>query len=597
MLLPIAVFIAASSRAYAAHALSLLGEPKYPLDFQHFDYVNPNANKAGELNLALISLNSNFDKFNPFSIKGVAAPGLLELLFETLTINSLDETNTQYGLLADDIQLSDDLRSVTFRLHEQARFANGDRITADDVIHSFLLLSGKFANPRYRSYFSEIAQAVKIDARHVRFEFRRAGRDISFIAGSLPVFSRQWSGAAETFGQRRFELPIASGPYQIDSFRQGRHISYKRRADYWGRDIPSQKGSFNFETVTYKIYKDKDTQVAALRAGEFDVHTESAMRYWCCQYVGKRFDSGELVKQLFSHQNPPAMNGWVANLRRERFRDPRIRQALNYALDFEWINEKIFDDQFKRITSYFSNTPLAASGLPGPAELALLEPWRDQLPEAVFGPMFVQPSTRVPGLSHEQAIRHNLEQALKLFAEAGWHFRDGALRNARGEQFRIEFSDRRVQHPYTSPIYQNLRKLGIDVSVRVADQATERARMKNFEFDYRTVNLRESRIPGDELWRQFNSADADRTGSENYAGVKSAAVDHLIQTLMNAESEEQQQTAAKALDRVLIHSHYFIPWRYLTDHYVIYHQRLKQPDILPRYYTATEWALRTWWQE
>ena len=576
--------------AHAAHAVAQFGAPKYPPSFAHFDYVNPHAPRGGTLNLSIVSTNSSFDKYNPFTLKGVAAPGLLELTFETLTFNAFDEINTQYGLLAQDIEVAPDFSSATFRLDPRARFSNGDPVAADDVLHSFRTLTSDAASPRFRSYFSEIRDAVAIDAMTVRFDFSRRGRDLSFVAGSLPVFSRKW-GAGKPFDALRVEAPIASGPYLIERAVPGQGIVYRRNPTYWGDAIPARKGMFNFGRVAYKLYKDADTQVAAVRAGEVDFLSETRMRYWCCQYIGRRFDDGTLVKRLFRHHNPPSMNGWVVNLRKPRFQDQRVREALNYALDFEWINRKIFDDGFERVDSYFASSPLQARGLPGPDELALLEPFRSQLPPAVFGPMYAQPTTRPPS-----SLRHNLERAQALFAEAGWRNHDGVLRNTQGEPFVIEVNVTRGQSPYMDPIYLNLTKLGVVVRKKLADAAATRKRMNGFDFDYSTIALREARMPGAELWRVFNSADADRPGSENIAGVKSPVIDALIRRLLEAESQTELETAARALDRVLIHGHYVIPWRYLTDHYVIHHRRLRQPDVLPRYYGANEWAIGTWWE-
>ncbi|ACE82759.1 extracellular solute-binding protein [Cellvibrio japonicus] len=588
-----AAVLFAPSSAWAAHALAFFGEPKYPAHFSHFDYVNPDAPKGGSLVLSLVTLNSSFDKFNPYSLRGVPAPGLVELVFETLTVNGLDELNTQYGLLADDIEVAPDFGSTVFRLHPKARFSNGDPVTARDVEYSFRVMTSKAVSPRYSAYFSEIDDVEVIDERHIRFVYKRKGRDLSFIAGSLPVFSSKWGQGQEEnidFADLRFEKPVATGPYIIELARSGRDIIYTRNPDYWGRDIPVQRGSFNFDRIVYKLYKDRDTQVAALRAGDYDFLSENQMRYWCCQYIGKRFDTGEIQKRRFLHANPPAMNGWVVNTRKERFQDIRVRKALNYALDFEWINDKIFDGEFSRIDSYFSNTRLAATGYPSEQELAVLEPWRDQLPPEVFGPMFVQPTT-VPPLR----LRDNLDIALQLLAEAGWHYRDGVLQNDKGEPFVIEVAGSRRQSPFTDPIYRNLAKIGIQVRNNLADAATLRARLRNFDFDYTSVSLREARMPGDELWRVFNSAAADRPGSENLAGVKSPVVDALIKQLLNAESQQELETLARALDRVLIHNHYFIPWRYLKNHYVMFNQRLQYPDTLPLYYAATDWAVRTWW--
>lgn len=593
IVLLLAAFLLQTQAAWAAHAIAFFGEPKYPADFTHFDYINPHAPKGGSMVLSLVTLNSSFDKFNPYNLRGVPAPGLAELVFETLTINGLDEPNTQYGLLADDIEVAPDFGSTIFRINALARFSNGDPVTAYDVEYSFKVMTSKAVSPRYSAYFSEIESVDVLDERRIRFVFKRKGRDLSFIAGSLPVFSPKWGKSNQgdvAFADLRFESPIASGPYTIEQARSGRDIIYRRNPEYWGKDIPVQRGTFNFDQIVYKLYKDRDTQVAALRAGEYDFLSENQMRYWCCQYIGKRFDSGEIKKRRFLHANPPAMNGWVLNLRKPRFQDIRVRKALNYALDFEWINDKIFDSEFSRVDSYFSNTTLAAKGLPSEEELALLEPWRDQLPEAVFGPMFEQPTTEPP-----HRLRDNLDIALQLLADAGWHYRDGVLRNQNGEPFIIEVAGTRRQSPFTDPIYRNLAKIGIQVRTNLADAATLRARLRDFDFDYTSVSLREARMPGDELWRAFNSASADRPGSENIAGVKSPVVDALIKQLLNATSQQELETVASALDRVLIHNHYFIPWRYLKNHYVMFNQRLQYPQTLPLYYAATDWAVRTWW--
>lgn len=580
--------------AHAAHAVAQFGEPKYPPDFPHFEYVAPHAKCGGALSLSIVSQNSSFDKLNPFSLKGRPAPGLLELMFETLTVLSLDEPNTQYGLLAEDIAVASDFSSVEFRLNPRARFWNGDPVTAEDVKYSFSVLTSKQASPRFRAYFSEIEKVTVTGERSVRFDFKRKGRDLSFIAGSLPVFSPKWGlrpdGTRIKFEELRFEPPITSGPYRLESAVRGRDVVYHRNPNYWADELPVRRGMFNFERVLYKLYKDSDTQVAALRAGEFDFFSETRMRYWCCQFIGKRFDSSELKKELFSHKNPPGMNGYVVNLRKERFQDPRVRLALNFAQDFEWVNQKIFDDQFERVTSYFSNTKLAATGLPSKEELELLEPYRGEIPDAVFGPMFEQPSTRPPG-----SLRANLTRALELLAEAGWHNHDGVLRNAAGEPFVIEVAGSRNQSPFNDAYYLNLTKLGIQVKKRLADPTAERARLNRFDFDLVSVAFREARMPGAELWRNFNSKDADVPGSENLAGVKSRAVDELILRLLDANSEEELVTTARALDRVLIHSHYIVPWRYLTKHYFIYNERLGRPATVPLYYNAYDWVIGTWW--
>lgn len=597
LLLAIAASLSSSAprNASAAHAVAQFGEPKYSAGFHHFDYVNPDAPKGGTLNLSVVSLNSSFDKFNPFSLKGRVGPGLLELAFETLTVYSLDEVNTQYGLLADDIHVEPDLGAVTFHIDARARFSNGDPVTAKDVKYSFDTLTSRSASPRFRAYFSELKQAVVLDEQTVRFVFARKGRDLPFVAGSLPVFSPKWglqpSGEKTPFDQLRLEAPIASGPYVIEKAASGLSLTYARNPNYWGKDVPARRGAFNFDRVVYKLYKDMDTQVAALRAGEFDFFAETRMRYWCCQYIGKRFDNGDLIKTILPHRNMSAMNGYIFNMRRERFKDARVRQALNYAFDWEWVNQKILADEFDRQDSYFANSPLKATGLPSEAELILLEPYRAELPPDVFGPMFVQPNTRPPS-----SLRENLIKALDLFAQAGWRVENGVLRNAEGEAFIIEIAGSRT-NLLLEAFYANLTKLGITLVKRPADPVGDRARLRKFDYDFASIAFREARDPGAELWRNFNGADADTPGSENLVGVKSHVVDELIKKLLDASSKEEQTTVAHALDRVLVHNHYVLPWRHLTHHYVMYAKHLRRPEILPLHYGAYEWVLGAWWDD
>ncbi|MDO9180555.1 MAG: extracellular solute-binding protein [Agitococcus sp.] len=588
---------ALATPTWAAHAVAQFGEPKYPANFQHFDYVNVNAPQGGRINLSVISQSSSFDKFNPFTLKGKLAPGVLDLVFETLTVNGFDEPNTQYGLIADDIRVAPDFSGVSFHINPKARFSNGDFVTAKDVKYSFDTLTSKKASPKFKAYFAEIAQLTIVDPQTVRFDFKRKGRDLSFVAGSLPIFSPKWGlksdGSTTPFDQLKLQKPIGTGAYQIEKAVEGQDVVYKQRADYWAKQQPVRKGFYNFERVAYKLYKDRDTQVAAVRAGEFDFLSEIQMRYWCCQYIGKRFDTGELVKEEFAHKNIPGMVGWVVNQRKERFNDPRIRLAMNYTLDFEWINQKILDNEFKRPQTFFANSALAATGVPSAAELKLLEPYRKDLDPAVFGPMFQQPSTNPPS-----SLRANLLKALDLFAQAGWHNKDGVLRNVKGEPFELELSGtRQGSSPHTETVNRNLSKVGIVIKKKMSDAATTRRRMNDFDFDYTTLNLRDSRMPAIELWRAFNSKDADVKGSENIAGVKSAAVDGLLKKMMEANTQEEYETAAHAVDRVLINGHYVIPFRYLTDHYFIYNHRLQRPANLPSYYGAYEWVLGTWWDK
>ncbi|MET0290202.1 MAG: extracellular solute-binding protein [Pseudoxanthomonas sp.] len=581
-----------SGQAQAAHAYAEFGTPRYPPGFTQFDYVNPQAPKQGRLRLAQVTTNATYDKLNPFTLRGRAAPGLLELVFETLAVYSMDERATQYGLLAESIEVAPDLRSVIYRLRPQARFSNGDPVTAEDVVNAYHVLRSPQASPRFQSFLAEVTSAKVLGTGVVRFDFSRAGRDLVFVTGSLPVFSHKWSGppAGAEFGKVGMRPPIASGPYSVRAGGSTHQVTYVRDPRYWGADLPVRKGQFNFSRITYNLYSDLDTRRAALRAGHYDFLNEVQMWPWRVMYFGERFDRGELIKMQLPHQNPPAMNGWTVNLRRARFRDRRVRQALNYLFDFEWINDRSFDGKFVRLESYFDRTPLAATGRPSKEELALLVPYRDALPPAVFGPMFQQPSTHAPS-----AFRANLAKAIDLFGQAGWTMRDGRLRNARGEPFVIEVMLESRKQGVTDLIYQHMERAGITVRKVIVDQATLQRRLSNFDFDYTRTSLRESRNPSAEIWRWFNSADAARTGSENITGVNSRVVDDLTHRLMAAATEQEQVVAGRALDRVLIHEHYFIPWRYLPQHHVIYNRRLEKPDQLPLYYAAQEWAMTAWW--
>jgi len=583
--------------SHAAHGIAMYGEPKYPENFLHFNYANPDAPKGGTLNLAT-SESTNFDKLNPFTLRGRPAPGLLELTFETLAVYSLDETMTQYGLLAQDIEVASDNSSATFRLNPAARFSNGDAITAEDVKYSFNVLTSKKTSPKFRLYFNAITKAEIVDALTVRFYFSRKSRELAFVAGSLPVFSPRWgektAGQRPAFDEIVQEPPIASGPYIVSGvdFSHG-NIHFKRNPDYWGEKIPSHAGSHNFDKVTYKLFRDSDLQVEAFKAGTFDINVEGKARNWCCVYTGVRFTSGEAVKKLLPHKNIPSMNGYIFNLRHERFQDVRVRKAFSLAFDFYWVNKNIFYEEYRQPYSYFSTTDLAASGLPSAEELKLLEPYRDQLDPAVFGPMVELPSTEAP-----RSLRDNIIAGQKLLEEAGWVYRDGALRNARGEPFLLEVSmSEGIPLPRIETYLRNLALYGVVIKRRLTDAATTRRSMQKFDFDLTNIVLRESRMPGGDIASKFNSADADVEGSENVIGVKSPVIDSLLVKLSAAKDPEELKTVAHALDRVLMHGYYIVPERYSFAHRVAYATHLAYPEILPDYYSVYEWALAYWWDK
>ncbi|WP_321921543.1 extracellular solute-binding protein [Burkholderia sp. BCC1998] len=587
--------VLAATAAHAAYAIAQYGEPKYPPGFRHFDYVNPDAPKGGTLVLANPSRLTSFDKFNPFTMRGNPAPGI-DLLFESLATGSMDEPASAYGLLADDIAIAPDRRSVTFHLNPRARFSNGDPVTADDVRFSFDTLKSKQAAPQFGAYFAEIAKAVVVDPATVRFEFRSTNRELPLIAGGVPVFSRKWGlradGSRIPFDQLGFEQPIGSGPYLIERYDNGRTITYRRNPAYWGADLPVRVGTDNFERIVYKLYGDGVARLEAFKAGEYDVLVEYIARNWTRRDVGKRFDSGELVKREFRQHNGAGMQGFFMNLRRPLFRDVRVRQALDLAFDFEWLNRQLFYSAYTRLDSYFADTDLQATGTPGPGELKLLEPLRTQLDPAVFGPMVAQPNTNPPG-----SLRANLLKARALLAQAGWTYRDGALRNAQGEPFTFEILDDSgaAMEGVVTAYQRNLAKLGIDARFRTADYALLQKRLDAFDYDMTTVRLPGVQVPGAEQFSRYGSKFADEPGSDNIIGLKSPAVDALLHALGAAQTREDLLDATHALDRVLMHGYYAVPQWYSTTHRIAYKRTLGYPQTLPLYYSAEGWVVSTWW--
>ena len=587
--------VLAATAAHAAYAIAQYGEPKYPPGFRHFDYVNPDAPKGGTLVLANPNRLTSFDKFNPFTMRGNSAPGI-DMLFESLATGSSDEPASAYGLLADDIDIAPDRRSVTFHLNPRARFSNGERVTADDVKLSFDTLKSKQAAPQFGAYFAEIAKAVVVDPATVRFEFRSANRELPLIAGGMPVFSRKWGlradGSRIPFDQLAFEQPIGSGPYLIDHYDNGRTITYRRNPAYWGADLPVRVGTNNFERIVYKLYGDGVARLEAFKAGEYDVLVEYIARNWTRRDVGKRFDNGELVKREFRQHNGAGMQGFFMNLRRPLFRDVRVRQALDLAFDFEWLNRQLFYSAYTRMNSYFADTDLQATGTPGPGELKLLEPLRAQLDPAVFGPVVTQPNTNPPG-----SLRANLLKARALLAQAGWTYLDGALRNAKGEPFTFEILDDSgaSMEGIVAAYQRNLAKLGIDARFRTADYALLQKRLDAFDYDMTTIRLPGVQVPGAEQYSRYASKFADEPGSDNFIGLKSPAVDALLHALGTAQTREDLLDATHALDRVLMHGYYAVPQWYSTTHRVAYKRTLAYPQTLPLYYSAEGWVVSTWW--
>jgi microcin C transport system substrate-binding protein len=539
---------------------------------------------------------STFDKYNPFTIKGSAPAYLANMLFDSLLAGSMDETASGYGLLAEDVSVAPDRLSATFRLRREARFHDGSPVEAADVKHSYDTLISPYAQPGYKTLLDEVAGADVLDARTIRFRFKKPNRELPLVVGGLPVFSRKWgmeNGKAKPFDQVVMDIPIGSGPYRIGPVRFGKDITYVRDPDYWARDLGVKRGSGNFDRITVKIYKDNTARLEALKAGEFDMMTFYSAGDWARRVNGRRFDTGELVKHAFEHKQPSGFQSFVLNTRRERLKDPRVREALGLALDYEWMNRQMFYGGYPRVKDLFGNTDCAAEGLPSPEELALLEPWRGKVPDAVFGPMAQPPTTEGPGHS----LRDNLRRAQQLLKEAGWEYRDGALRNAKGEPMELEYLDSKEGGVRTvSPWARNLEKLGITLKFASVDFALYQQRLDKFEFDITTINFPGTHNPGQQLAEIFGSKAARTESSGNYMGVSSPAVDALVADIVRADTKAELLPACRALDRVIMHSHYLIPQWTLTSHRMAYNAwRLAFKAPMPPYAGGEDWVMTTWW--
>lgn len=582
--------------AWAAHGYAQFGDIRYPADFSHFDYVNPNAPKGGAMSLVSPTRLSNFDKYNPFTLKGSAPPSLNGFVFETLLTGTMDEPTTSYGLLAEDVEVATDRLSAVFRLNAKAMFHNGDPVMALDVKHSFDKLTSREAAPQYRTIFGEISGVTVLGERTVRFDFKRANAELPLIAGSLPVFSHKW-GEGKALDKIVTDLPLGTGPYRIGKVNFGKDITYERDPNYWARDLNVRRGMFNFDRITYKIYKDSTAQLEAFKAGEFDYIQAFIAREWARAYTGKAFDSGLLIKKELKHGNAGDFQGFLFNTRREKFKDVRVRQAIALAMDFEWLNRQLFYNAYTRVRGFFVGSDFEATGLPGPQELALLEPLRHQLPPEVFSQEVPQPPATSLDPDSGITLRDNLRRARALLAEAGWTYRDGALRNAAGDPFTIEFLDSSgSMGRVVTPFGKNLEKLGIAVNYKVIDFAILQKRMDVFDFEIISSRIVGSEAPGTELLERFGSKAADTEGSSNVIGVKSPAVDALLDKIISAQKRPELVARVRALDRVLRHGHYVVPHWYGSVHRVAYRAgRFEQPAVTPRYYQPESWVTSVWW--
>lgn len=567
------------------HAISLHDAPKYGAEFSHFEYADPNAPKGGNVRLAEIG---TFDSLNPFILKGVAATGVSRL-FDTLTYHSDDEPFSEYGLLAEDIEIAPDRSSVTFTLRPEARFHDGTPVTADDVVFTFESLKNR-GHPFYRAYYASIDRAEDLGDRKVRFSFADGeNRELPLIIGQMPVLSRAYYQDRD-FERTSMEAPLGSGPYHVESVEPGRSITYRRNPDYWGSHLPVNRGRNNFDHIRYDYYRDSTVALEAFKAGEYDFRAENVSKNWATGYDGPALRNGTIRKEEIRNQQPTGMQGFVFNTRRPLFADPRVREALGYAFDFEWTNRNLFYNAYDRTRSYFSNSDLASRGRPGSDEVALLEPYRDQIPQEVFTEAYEPPVTDGSG-----NVRGNLRQATRLLSEAGWEVRNGVLVNREtGQPFSFELllvspSFERVALAFK----RNLRRLGIDMKVRTVDSAQYEKRLEDFDFDMVVAVWGQSLSPGNEQRDFWSSAKADVKGSRNLAGIRDPVVDALVERLIAAPDRDTLITTTRALDRVLLWGHYVIPHWHIRHYRIAYWDKFDRPAVTPLYALGFD----TWWIE
>ena len=549
------------------HAISMYDTPKYGPNFTHFDYANPDAPKGGTLKT---SSQGSFDSFHPFIPKGNASQtGSVERLMAP----SRDEDFSQYGLIAESLEVPDDRSWIIFNLHPMARWHDGVPITADDVVWSFYTLIEK-GHPHYRYYYTDIKKAEKLGKRRVRFTFAQTkNRELPLIIGQLPILPKHYWEKRD-FEKTTLDPPLGSGPYRVKKFEAGRYIVLERVKDYWGEKLPVNRGMNNFDYMRINFYRDPTSSRLALKSGDIDIFFEGQAKAWALNYNIPAVRNGLLKKELIPDQGPAGMLAFIMNTRRDKFSHRKVRQALSYAFDYEWINKVIFFNQYTRTQSYFSNSKMAATGLPEGKELKILEKYRDRLPPEVFNRPYQVPKTDGKGWP-----RKNLKEASKLLAQSGYKIENMKLvHQETGEilKFELLLSDGAFKR-IALPFVKNLSRLGIDAHIRLVDQSQYMNRIRGRDFDIMVSGWRQSLSPGNEQKSYWGSHSADRPNTSNYAGIKDPIIDELIELLIQAKDRESLVARTRALDRVLLWGHYVIPGWHLAFDRVLSWDKFSRP--------------------
>jgi microcin C transport system substrate-binding protein len=576
--------------AAEAHGLSIFGELKYPPEFPHFAYVNPDAPKGGKVSQVGPGGTLTFDSFNQFILKGDRAQGL-DLIYDTLMTRALDEPDAVYGLVAKSAEVAPDGMSVIFRLRPEAKFADGTPVTSADVVFSFEALKSK-GHPTYRIVLRDVETAEALDPHTVRYTFKGdLIKPLPLEVAQLPVLPKAYYDQ-RNFEETSLERPLGSGPYRIGQYSQGRYVSYERRDDYWAKDLPVNRGRFNFDEVRFDYFRDRTLELEALFANTIDFREEFTSKDWATGYDKPMVKDGRMQRLSLPDETPSGAQGFFLNTRRPMLRDVRVRQALDLAFDFEWSNRNLFFGLYQRTASFFENSDMKAAGKPSPEEVALLEPFRQSLPASVFDEPYTPPVTDASGLPRE-----NLRKASQLLKEAGWTLdsEDRTLKNAQGEPFRIEILlDAAAFERIAGPYVKNLKALGIAADMRRVDPAQFELRMKTFDFDMTIQRYSLRLTPGVELKNFWGSEAARTDGSFNLAGISDPAVDALADRIVKARSRAELVTAARALDRVLRSGHYWVPHWYKAAHHLAFWNKFSWPGTKPKYDRG---ALATWWYD
>ncbi len=566
------------------HALSLLGEPALPRGFPHWPWVNPDAPKGGEI--ALTALGS-FDSFNPFILRGTAAVGIANL-YDRLTRTSADEATTDYGHLAETIELSADRLTIAYELRAGARWHDGRPITAEDVVWTFETLR-QHGRPFYRAYWADVTEVKADGPRRVVYRLRTAqNRELPQVIGQMYVLPKHWWEGRD-FARPSLDVPLGSGPYRIERFEPSRSLVYRRVEDYWARDLNTMRGTANWDRIRYEYFRDNTIALEAFKAGQIDFRTENVAKEWATAYDFPAVRRGLVKKEELRHEIPTGMQCFAVNLRRPLFQDARVRRALIEVFDFEWMNANLFYGAYTRTKSYFSNSELASRGLPEGREREILEAYRGRVPEALFTEEYRLPVTDGSGNNRE-----GLRRALGLMREAGWTVRERRLVNAQGQHFEFEIlltdpSFERVALPYK----ESLERLGMAVRVRTVDPAQYQVRMDAFDYDMTIESIGQSLSPGNEQRDYFSCARARENGSQNIAGICDPVIDELVEKVIAAPDRAELVARTRALDRVLLWHNYVVPHWHIQSFRIAYWDKFGRPPRNPRY----DLALDSWWVE